>query len=102
LPRTGTFEQRDEVSLNGFLESPDGRRLESEIGLEVLRNFPDETLEGEFADQKLGRLLVTTDFTKSDGTWTVTMGLLDTSGSVYKSDMYIKAGPTWVQIFWLP
>ena len=77
-----TFEQRDEVSFNGFLESTDSRRLESEISLEVLGNFPDETLEGEFADQKLGRLLVTTDFTKSDGTWAVTMGLLDTSGSV--------------------
>ena len=77
-----TLEQGDEVSLNGFLESTDSRGLESEIGLEVLSNFPDETLEGELADQELSRFLVTTDFTESDGTGAVTMGLLDTSRSV--------------------
>jgi hypothetical protein len=87
MARINTFEQRDEVGFNGFLESTDGRRLESEVGLEVLRNFPDETLEREFTDQKLSRLLVTTDFTKSNGTWAVTMGLLDTSGSVYIRDV---------------
>ena len=79
--RERTFEQGDEVSLNGFLESADGGGLESEIGLEVLCNFPDETLEGELADQELGGFLVTTDLTESDGTGTITMGLLDTSGS---------------------
>jgi hypothetical protein len=77
-----TLEQGDKVSLNGFLESTDGRRLEPEIGLEVLGNFPDETLEGELADQELSRFLVTTDFTEGNGTGAVTMGLLDTSGSV--------------------
>jgi hypothetical protein len=76
-----TLEQRDKVSLNGFLESTDGRRLESKIGLEVLGNFPNETLEGELADQELSRFLVTTDFTERNGTRAVTMGLLDTSGS---------------------
>ena len=55
--------------------------MESEIGLEVLCNFPDETLEGELADQELSGFLVTTDLTESDGTGTITMGLLDTSGS---------------------
>jgi len=63
------------------LESTDGRRLESEISLEVLSDFPDETLERELADQEFSRLLVTTDFTKSDCTRAVTMGLLDTSRS---------------------
>jgi len=80
-----TLEQGDKVSLNGFLESTNSRRLESEIRLEVLGNFPDETLEGELADQELSRFLVTTDFTEGDGTGAVTMGLLDTSGSVYVS-----------------
>ena len=61
-----TLKQGDKVSLNGFLESTDGRRLESEIGLEILGNFPDETLEGELADQELGRFLITTDLTESD------------------------------------
>jgi hypothetical protein len=75
-----TLEQGDEISLNGFLESTDGGGLESEIGLEVLGNFPDETLEGEFADQELSRFLVTTDLTEGDCTGAITMGLLDTSG----------------------
>ena len=39
-----------------------------------------ETLEGELADQKLSRLLVTTDLTEGDGSRLIAMGLLDTSG----------------------
>jgi hypothetical protein len=39
-----------------------------------------QTLEGELADQKLGRLLVTTNLTESDGTRLITVRLLDTSG----------------------
>jgi hypothetical protein len=63
-----------------YLEGSDGSALEAEIGLEVLSNFTNESLEGELADQKLGGLLVTTDLTESDGTGAVTMGLLHTSG----------------------
>ena len=37
--------------------------------LEVLRDFADEALEGELADEELSRLLVATDLTESDGTW---------------------------------
>ena len=73
------FEKTHEVSLAGLLKSHDCRRLEAKIGLEVLGNLADKTLERQLADQKLSRLLVTTDFTKSDGTGTVTMGLLDTT-----------------------
>ncbi len=47
--------------------------------LEVLCNFTNEALEGELADKELGRLLVATNFTKSDGTRPETMGLLDTT-----------------------
>jgi hypothetical protein len=39
-----------------------------------------QTLEGELADQKLGRLLITTDLTEGDGTRLVTVRLLDTAG----------------------
>ena len=45
----------------------------------TLSNFTNETLEGEFADEQLGRLLVTADFTESDGSRPETMRLLDTS-----------------------
>jgi hypothetical protein len=37
-------------------------------------------LEGQFADQELGGFLVTTDLTESDGTGTIPMGLLDSTG----------------------
>lgn len=39
-----------------------------------------QALEGELADEKLGRLLVATDLAESDGTGLVTVRLLDTSG----------------------
>lgn len=66
--QVGVFEEGDEVGLDGFLEGTDGRALEAQVGLEVLGDFTDQTLEGELADQELGRLLVATDLTESDGT----------------------------------
>ena len=66
--QVGVFEEGDEVCLNRLLQSTDGGRLESQVRLEVLCNFADQALEREFADQKLGRFLVATDFTESDGT----------------------------------
>ena len=76
------LKQTDKICLDGLLKGTNSTALESQIGLEILGNFPDETLEGELADQELGRFLVTTDFTEGNGTGAVTMGLLDTSGSV--------------------
>jgi len=76
----GVFEERDEVGFNGLLESTDGGRLETQVRLEVLGNLTDQTLEGEFADQELSRLLVATNLTESDGSWLVSVRLLDTSG----------------------
>ncbi len=65
--QVGIFKEGDEVCLNGLLKSTDGGRLEAEVGLEVLCDFTDQTLEGEFADEELSRFLVTTNLTKSDG-----------------------------------
>ena len=47
--------------------------------LEVLRDFTDEPLEGKLPDQKLGRLLVTSNFTKGDSSGPEPVRLLDTS-----------------------
>ena len=77
--QVGVLEERDEVGLDGLLESTDGRGLEAEVRLEVLSNLTDKTLEGQLADEKLGGLLVTPDFTKSDGTRAEPVRLLDTS-----------------------
>jgi histone H3 len=100
--QVGVLEQGDEVGLNGLLESTDGRGLEAEVGLEILGDLTDQTLEGELADEQLSGLLVATDLTESDGTYEwivrnryticitrmgerrhtglVTVGLLDTAG----------------------
>ena len=76
----GIFEETDQVRLGRLLEGADGRRLEPEIRLEVLGDLADETLEGQLADQQLGRLLVASDLTKRHRSGTVTMGLLDAAG----------------------
>jgi len=47
--------------------------------LEILGDFTNKALEGELADKQLGRLLVTPNFTKSDGTGAEPVRLLDTS-----------------------
>lgn len=79
--QVGVLEQGDQVSLGSLLKSANGGRLESEISLKVLSNLTNETLEGEFSDEQLSRLLVATNLTKSDGTRLVTVWLLDTTGS---------------------
>jgi hypothetical protein len=77
--QVGVLEEGDEVSLNGFLEGANGRGLEAKIALEVLSNFTDKALEWKLSDQKLSALLVSTDFTKSDSSWLISMWLLDTT-----------------------
>lgn len=76
----GVLEEGDEVRLDGLLKSTDGGRLESEIGLEVLGNLTDKTLEGELSDEELSGLLVSSNLTESDGTGLVAVRLLDTTG----------------------
>ena len=79
--QVGVFEETDEVSLRSLLEGHDGRGLETQVSLEILSDLTDQTLEGQFADQELSGFLVTTDLTESDGTGTIPMGLLDSTGS---------------------
>lgn len=67
--QVGVLEEGDEVGLDGLLKSTDGGGLEAEVGLEVLGNLTDQTLEGELADEQLSGLLVATDLTESDGTY---------------------------------
>ena len=74
--QVGVLEKTNQVGLASLLESHDGRALESEVGLEVLCNFSDQTLEGKFADQKLSALLVPSDFSQSHSSWPVPVWLL--------------------------
>jgi hypothetical protein len=79
--QVGILEKTDKVSLGGFLQGENGSTLETKVGLEILSDLTDETLERSLTDQKIGRLLVLADLTESDGSRTVTVRLLDTSSS---------------------
>jgi hypothetical protein len=79
--KVGVLEKTNKVSLGRLLKSEHGGTLEAEVGLEILSDLTDKSLEGKLADEKLGGLLVTTDLTKSHGTGTVSVGLLDTTSS---------------------
>ena len=78
--KVGVLEEANEVGLGGLLEGKDGGGLEAEVGLEVLGDLTDETLEGGLADEEVGGLLLTADLTESDGTGAVAVGLLDAAG----------------------
>ena len=62
-----------------YLQGSDGGALEAEIGLEVLSDLPDQPLEGQLADEKLGGLLVPPDLTEGHSSRPVTVRLLDSS-----------------------
>ena len=47
--QVGVLEQANQVSLSGLLECHDSGALEAEIGLEILGDLADETLERKLA-----------------------------------------------------
>jgi len=77
--QVGVFEKTDQVGFTGFLEGHDSWALETKISLEVLSDFTDQSLEWEFSDQKFCALLVSSDFTESDGSWPVSVWFLDST-----------------------
>jgi hypothetical protein len=77
--QVGVFKESHKVCFGSLLKGQDSSRLESEIRLEVLCHFTDKTLERGLADQEIGRLLILSDLTKSNGTWAVSVRLLDAS-----------------------
>ncbi|KAF4381011.1 hypothetical protein F8388_011933 [Cannabis sativa] len=76
----GVFEETHQVSLRSLLKSRNGARLESKIGLEVLSDFPHQSLERKLSDQKLSALLVLSDLPKGNSSGPETMWLLHSSG----------------------
>jgi hypothetical protein len=77
--QVGVLEQSYEVCFASLLKSQHSRALESQISLKVLGDFTNKTLEWQFPDQKLGALLVTSDFSESDSSWPVSVGFLHTT-----------------------
>jgi len=78
--QVGVFKESHEVGFRGFLKRQNSGSLESEVALKVLSDLTNETLEGKLADEKVGALLVTANFTERHGSGAVTVGLLDSSG----------------------
>ena len=62
-----------------YLEGADSGTLESQISFEILSDFSDQSLEWEFSDQELSWLLVSSNFSQSNSTRSVSVWLLDTS-----------------------
>ena len=103
------LEEGDEVGLSSLLKSHDRGGLEAEIRLqlcqlkpqqgregtnfEILRDFTNETLERQLANEQLRRLLIPTDLTKSDGTRPETMGLLHTTSRRLKQRVSTTQSP---------
>ena len=56
-PNHRSLTERNQVRLTSLLQSPNGRGLEPQVGLEILSNLTDETLEGEFPDEEFGGFL---------------------------------------------
>ncbi len=79
--QVGVFEKTNQISFSSFLEGKDSRGLESQVSLVVMSDFSDESLEGKLSDEEISGLLVLSDFSEGDGTGSVSMGLLDTTGS---------------------
>ncbi|CAG6022232.1 unnamed protein product [Menidia menidia] len=78
--QVGVLEQPHEVGLAGLLQGHDGGALEAQVGLEVLRDLPDQPLEGQLADEQLGGLLVAADLPQGHGSGPVTVRLLHAAG----------------------
>lgn len=60
---------------------------------EILRDFTNKTLKGEFANEELCRFLITSDFAESDSPRTETVGSLDfnaRSGSRFVPNLGLK------------
>jgi len=74
--QVGVFKEADQVGLTGFLQSSNSSTLKTEICLEVLGNFSDQTLEGKLPDEQLSWLLVSTNFSQGNSARPVAMRFL--------------------------
>ena len=74
------FKESNQISLSSFLQRRHGTALEPKIGLEILCDLTNKTLERKFSDQKLRTLLILSDLPQGHCTWPETMRLLHTTG----------------------
>jgi len=79
--QVGVLEEADQVRLGRLLQGQDGRRLEAQVRLELLRELHDQALERQLADQELRGLLVLADLTERHRARAEAVGLLDATSS---------------------
>ncbi len=78
-PRIETVNQSRKGKHINEQQPPIDPALGTNTDLKVLGNFTNETLEGQFANEKFGGLLVSANLSEGDSSGPETMGLLDTS-----------------------
>merc|ERR1712048_246661 len=81
----GVLEESNHVSLSGLLESEDGGGLESKIGLEIVGDLSDESLERKFSNKEFSRFLESSGLSEGDGSGLESVGSLDTGGGNIRS-----------------
>ena len=77
--QVGVLEQTDQIGLARLLQSSDRRRLESQVGLEILRDLAHQSLKRQFSDQELSALLVATDLAQSYCARAISVRLFDSA-----------------------
>ena len=77
--QVGVFKKANQIGLTCLLKSTNSCTLEAQICFEVLSNFPHQTLEGKFANQKLSGLQIMSNFTECHSTRPVMMRFLHPS-----------------------
>ena len=76
---TLTLEKANKVGLSSLLKSQNCWSLEPQVSLEILSNLSNKSLKRKFSDQKISRLLVSSNLTKCDGARSVSVWFLYTS-----------------------
>ena len=63
--KVGILEKTNKVSFGSLLEGKNCTALESQVGLEVLSDLTNESLEGKISDEQFSAVLIATDFPES-------------------------------------
>ena len=75
--QVGVFEQANQVRFGRFLQRQNRGGLESQVSLEILRDFSHQALKRQLSDEQFRGLLVLSDFSQRDGPRAVSVRLLD-------------------------
>uniref|UniRef100_A0A8C4RF09 Core Histone H2A/H2B/H3 domain-containing protein n=1 Tax=Erpetoichthys calabaricus TaxID=27687 RepID=A0A8C4RF09_ERPCA len=78
--QVGIFEQANQISLAGLLQSHDRGTLETEIGLEILSYLPHQPLERQLTNKQFSGFLISTNLSQSYCAGPITMGFFYSTG----------------------